>query len=268
MRSRFLLGSVAVAAAFAGLAGLGALGLADAPKPGPAKPKPVAKEPPAELPPAQRFERDVMIRLHMHDNFDLLRAIERLLIRGKLEEAARFATAIAEVPDSPAHGSYAAQAVLVRDRAAAVARATTVDQACQLEAKLAAACGGCHVETNVAPEFRAYPAAPPDVQTVEGRMARHRWAADRLWEGIVGGADEPWRAGLDVLAAAPFDWGDRSKARVSLSRDLQRLAATARKRKLADTLDTRATSYGEMLSTCAACHTLPPAVPAPSPKKP
>ncbi len=272
MTSRLVIGSFVAAAAFAGLAGLGALGLADATKPVPAKskpkPGPAAKAPPTELPPTERFERDVMLRLHMHDNFDLLRAIERLLIRGKLEEAARFATAIAEVPDSPAHGSYASQAVLVRDRAAAVARATTVDQACKLEAKLAAACGGCHVETSVAPEFRAYPAAPPDVQTVEGRMARHRWAADRLWEGIVGGADEPWRAGLDVLAAAPFDWGDRAKERATLARDLQRLAATARKRKVADTLDNRATSYGEMLSTCAACHTLPAGAPASSPKKP
>lgn len=237
-----------------------------APKtPGPKAPAP--KAPPQELPPSERFERDVMLRLHMHDNFDLLRAIERLLIRGKLEEAARFATAISEVPDSPAHGSYAAQAVLVRDRAAAVARATTVDAACKLEAKLAAACGGCHVETGVAPEFRAYPAVPPDVATIEGRMARHRWAADRLWEGVVGGADEPWKAGLDVLAATPFDWGERQNERRALGRDLQRLADTARKRKASDTLDTRATSYGDMLATCAACHTLAPVAPVRPPAK-
>lgn len=33
-------------------------------------------------------------------------------------------------------------------------------------------------------------------------MARHLWATDRLWEGMVGGDDDAWRDGLDVLAAA------------------------------------------------------------------
>jgi cytochrome c553 len=271
MRSRLVLASVVVVAA------VGAIGLADAPKPGLPKPKAPLKEPapkppgpkqpaPKEAPPAERFEHDMMLRMHMHENFDLLRAIERLLIRGKLEDATRFATAISDVPDAPAHGSYAAQAVLVRDRAAAVARATTVDQACKLEAKVAAACGGCHVEAGVVAEFRAYPPAPPDVQTLDGRMARHRWAADRLWEGVVGAADEPWNAGLDVLASAPFDWGDRAKERATLAGDLQRLADAARKRKVGDSLDNRATSYGEMLATCAACHTLKPATPPPKKK--
>lgn len=231
-----------------------------------AKPKPKPKPaPPSEPPPPERFERDMVLRMHMHESFDLVRAIERLLIRGKLEDAARLATAISEVPDAPAHGPWAAQSVLVRDRAAAVARATTVDQACQAEAKLAAACGGCHIESKVAPEFRQYPPAPADNGTIPGRMLRHRWAADRLWEGIIGGADEPWQAGLDVLAAAPLDWGDGNKERETLARDLQRLASTARKQKT-ESLDTRATAYGEMLSTCAACHTLKPTQPA-APKK-
>lgn len=234
---------------------------ADGPKAPAPKAKPKPKQPPAaEPPPPERFERDMVMRMHMHESYDLVRAIERLLIRGKLEDAARLATAISEVPGAPAHGSWAAQTVLVRDRAAAVARATTVDQACKAEAKLAAACGGCHIESRVAPEFREYPPAPADTGTIAGRMLRHRWAADRLWEGVVGGADEPWLAGLDVLAAAPLDWGDRAKERETLARDLQRLADTARKQK-SGTLDARATAYGEMLSTCAACHTLKPAPP-------
>lgn len=226
-----------------------------------------AKRDPAKLArsPLDPPDRDMMMRLHMHASFDLIRAIERLLIRGKLDDAKRFAATISEPSEAPAHGPWASQVILVRDRAAAVARATTVDDACQLEAKLAAACGGCHVETGVVPRFRAYPPAPPDLPAIGARMARHRWAADRLWEGIVGGADEPWRAGLEVLAAAPLDWGDGNADRAGLARALQRDAAQARERTPSNSLDTRASAYGHLLSTCAACHTWKSAV---APAKP
>ena len=215
--------------------------------------------------PPEPVDRDEIQRLHMHENFDLLRAIERLLIAGKLDEAKRFASAISEAPDAPAHGPWAAYVVTVRDRAAALAVTPTLDQACRLEASLAGACAACHAEVGVTPEFRAFP-LPPDKTTVEGRMRRHRWAADRLWEGIVGGADEPWRAGLDVLAAKPLDWGPPSSDRAIRARALQRLALDARKQRT-PTIESRTTAYGEMLVTCASCHTSkPPAtVAAPDP---
>ena len=209
--------------------------------------------------PPDPLDGDTMRRLHMHASFDLIRAIERLLIRGKLDDAKRFAATISEPADAPAHGPWASQVILVRDRASAVARATTVAHACQLEAKLAAACGGCHVETAVVPRFGVYPPAPPDLPAIGARMARHRWAADRLWEGIVGGADEPWRAGLEVLAAVPLEWGDGIAARAQLARQLQHDAAAARARVPVESLDARASAYGAMLSTCAACHTWKPA---------
>jgi len=219
------------------LAGLSSHGIADTPDPKP----------------PDRFERDDVQRMHMHENFDLLRAIERLLIVGKLDEAKRFAAAISEAPHAPAHGPWASHVITVRDRAAALARATTVEQGCRLEATLAGACAACHVEAGVAPDFRTFP-VPPDKTTIEARMLRHRWAADRLWEGIVGGADEPWQAGLDVLAAKPLDWGPSTSDRAIHARNLQRLALEARRTK-ASTVDSRTTAYGEMLVTCASCHT-------------
>ncbi len=221
--------------------------------------RPAAPGRSSRTPPPDPIDGDTMMRLHMHASFDLIRAIERLLIRGKLDDARRFAATISEPADAPAHGPWASQVLLVRDRAAAVARATTVAQACQLEARLAAACGGCHVETAAAPRFRTYPAAPPDVAAVGARMARHRWAADRLWEGIVGGAEAPWRAGLEVLAAAPLAWDDATPARAQLARQLQRDAAQARERVPGASLDARASAYGDMLAVCAACHTWKPA---------
>jgi cytochrome c553 len=229
-------------------------GLADPPKQKPRPPVAVPL-PPAPLPPTPRpptFDHDNVVRFHMSQNFDLLRAIERLLIRGKLDEARVFAEAIATAPDEPAHGPWATQTLLVRDRAAALARATTVDDALRKETALATACGSCHRELAVTGIFKDPPPAPPDRATLDARMARHRWAADRLWEGVVGNSDEAWQAGLDVIAVAPLDLGEE---RAPLARTLQQLASKARRTKPA--APDRGTAYADLLVTCAACHTLP-----------
>jgi hypothetical protein len=203
-----------------------------------------------EPPPAKRFERDMLARFHMHQNFDLVRAIERLLIRGKLEEAKRFAAAIATAPDEPEHGAWATQTATVRARALALSRATSVDDALRKATQLAAACGDCHRETYGSAMFDDPPAVPPDRPTVDARMARHRWASDRLWEAVIGDSDEAWREGLDVLAATPLDLGED---RAAFARELQRLANNARRTK-APAAGTRAATYGQILLTCAHCH--------------
>jgi cytochrome c553 len=204
------------------------------------------REPPAP----KRFERDMIARFHMHQSFDLVRAIERLLIRGKLEEAKKFAEAIAMAPDEPAHGAWASQQATIRALALALARATSVEDALRKETRLAAACGECHRDTYGSAMFDNPPAAPPDRPALDARMARHRWASDRLWEAVIGDSDDAWREGLDVLAATPLDLGED---RVQLARELQRLAKTARRTK-APAAATRAATYGEILVTCARCH--------------
>jgi len=225
---------------------------------GPATPiKPLPAEPiggqQPPVPPSKQFEHDMMIRYHMHGSLDLLRAIERLLIRGKLDEARDLARAIAEAPAEAELGPWAAEATIVRARASAVAAAPGLDEACRREARLAEACADCHVETHIQPELRSPPPLPPDRDTIAARMARHRWAADRLWEGLVGGDDEPWHAGLAVLAAAPIHWPELGE-RKALARSLQQLADQARQRSATDSIADRARLYGEMLVTCTACH--------------
>ena len=208
--------------------------------------------------PDQRFEHDMMVRFHMHENFDLLRAIEKLLVHGKLDEARTLAKSVAYAPDEPGLEPFARRAATVRERAAAVANAPSLDEALRREAKLAQACAECHADAGVLPEFREPPRVPPDKPTIEARMTRHLWATDRLWEGVVGDSNEAWRAGLDVLAATPLPWSTADSDRVALARQLQRLADQARQTQGADRLDERARLYGEILVTCAACHTAKP----------
>jgi len=217
-------------------------------------------EAPQPIPPESvRFEHDMMVRFHMHENFDLLRAIEKLLVRGKLDEVRLLARGIAEAPDEPGMAAWAKQATLVRERAAALATAPDAGEACRREARLAVACAGCHVDAGASPEFRSPGQVPPDRPTIEARMTRHLWATDRLWEGIVGPSDEAWRQGLDVLAATPLS--SVQDVDGGFARRLQRLADRARVQQATATANDRAHSYGEILTTCTGCHTAKPKAP-------
>jgi len=211
-----------------------------------------ANEP--ELPPPQRFERDMMMRFHMRSSFDTVRAIERLLIRGKLDEARYFAQSLASEPDAPGLAPWAKQIALVRERAAAVASAPGIDEACRREARLAEACARCHADASAQPEFRPPREAPADQPTIVARMARHRWAADRLWEAAIGDAEDAWRAGLDVLAASSLTWPEQGSDRKALAQRLRQLAVQAQHAATGDRA-ARTWLYGEILVTCASCHT-------------
>ena len=227
-----------------------------APKQPPPKQAPAKQAPQKAPPPTEQFEHDMMVRFHMHENFDLLRAIEKLVIRGRLDDAKAFARAIAQAPDEPGLGPFTKQATRVRDLAASLAEAPNLDEACRREARLAVACAGCHADAGVIPELSKPPALPADAASIEARMARHLWATDRLWEAAIGGGDEPWSAGLDVLAATPLPFRDAIGARAKLARQLQQLADSARKRKTTDTLAERGRAYGDILTVCATCHTM------------
>jgi cytochrome c553 len=229
-------------------------------EPNPPPPPLPVPERPAEVPRDPVLPvRDALVRMHMHESFDLLRAIERLLIRGQLDEAKQFAHAIASAPPERGLGAFEPHAARVRERAAALALAKDVDAATERVSQLAAACAGCHAATGALAAADSYPAAPADEPTLEARMARHRWAADRMWEGIIADADEPWRAGLGVLASSSQWANDLGKERAGHARRLQQVAQAARRADSSGTPEQRAQGHGELLATCAGCHTGRPA---------
>jgi cytochrome c553 len=200
-----------------------------------------------------RFEHDMVVRLHMHENFGMVRAIEHLLIRNKLDEARELARGVAESPDEPGTAAWATETARVREQASAIANATTLDDAIHAVARLGARCAACHSASGTLPDLATPPAVPPDRSTIESRMARHRWATDRMWEGMIGLSDESWRAGLDVLGSAPLPATELGAAREGFARTLQRTAKRATTVKAAD----RGEVYGELLVVCAKCHAHP-----------
>jgi cytochrome c553 len=190
-----------------------------------------------------------MVRFHMQRHFDDLRTIERRLIAGKLDEARALAHLLARPARDPGLGPWQAESRPVIEAALALASASTIEEACKRAPRVSAACAGCHLRAQASPVFRS-PPPPPDLPTRDARMARHLWATDRLWEAMVGSGEPAWRGGLDVLAetAMPFTTKETSR----LARRLQDLAQDARARSA---IDDRAAAYGELLVTCAACHT-------------
>ncbi len=208
-----------------------------------------------EPPEPVRMSRPDMVRFHMNRHFDDLQAIQRLLVAGKLSEAKSLAFMLTKPASDPGLVRFASESARVSDAARALVASPGIDEALRREARVAAACADCHVRTQMTPIFAAPPTTPTDEANTASAMARHQWAVDRLWEGVVGGSDRPWVAGLEVLSATPLPYSPITDA-PALAARLQRLARTAltAHRDQTETLDERGRLYGEMLVTCAACH--------------
>lgn len=209
-------------------------------------PQPQRSEPP-------RFEKPAMVAFHMRAHLGDLRDIERLLIVGKLGEAKVRAFLLTKPAPDPGMARWQREVDDVTNAARALAAASSVDDALRREVRVAAACAGCHTRVQKLPVF-AEPAAPPaDDGKPPARMARHQWAVNRLWEGMVGGSDHHWRLGVEVLAKSPLPFSSLTDA-PALAARLQSYAQHELANQTSESLEERARVYGEMLVTCAACH--------------
>ena len=102
---------------------------------------------------------------------------------------------------------------------------------------------------------------PFDDGSAAARMARHEWAAESVWLGLVAPSHDLWRDGLTALAAPPLlpdaftDDRGRHQRVDALSRRMAVLAARA---QLIDSDDdqAQAAAFAELLEVCAGCHKL------------
>lgn len=121
-------------------------------------------------------------------------------------------------------------------------------------AVLAERCGACHAAFGGP---RSLPSATPrDTGGVVGRMRLHQWGAARLWEGLVAPSEEAWKSGAAVLADAPLAL--QLPARVTDAPEIDRLGAFVHELGLEARASTSPRSrievYGQLLTTCSACH--------------
>lgn len=184
----------------------------------------------------------------MREHVEDLRALERNLIHGDLELARLHAYMLTR--PTPGLDATSPEARALVHAATAVASAPTVEDAIRAETHVISACATCHQSHALAtPTLPSR--APPDLPTLDAQMARHQWAADRLWEGIVLPSDAHFKIGLYVLANTNVT--ALATDRPALARRLRDQAASAYKRPPRD-LAARASTYGDVMMTCWSCH--------------
>lgn len=193
----------------------------------------------------------------MHERFSRTVDIQTGIVLGDLERAKSAAAWIATQDgsrDFPA-GTEAYQDRL-RSRAGLIAMDEELDSAALHTAEIAAVCGNCHLATGGGPRF-VIGSEPGQGSTAARQMIRHLWAADRMWEGLVGPSAETWMAGIGVLNEGEEGLEGvvrSSDAPEEARRYLADLRNLAEEGAAATTQEARASIYGRLLATCYGCH--------------
>ena len=205
-------------------------------------------------------ERASLLQLHMADHYADLRLMERAMVKGDLAEVRDYATALVFDRADPQLAPWTANLERMRSAAEALSLAADVPEACRRAPVLAAVCGDCHQETGAQLAF-ADDGPPVDDGTTPVRMARHQWAADRLWQALVAPSDAAWRDALAVLAATPLPADElgvdaTAEVRDRLVARARLLQSTAKAVRPIDGSRRRAEAYGELLRLCASCHAM------------
>jgi len=198
----------------------------------------------------------------MKDHFTAVVLVRDALIVGNLELAKWNASFLAKQEPDPAVASWSLYVDHLREQAARVAEAPTLAAATGASTALALECGRCHAANGVSPSFpavdrRAAASGPGP------HMRRHEWAAEQMWDGLVGPSEERWNDGVRELAEAPLAQ-EEILANATVAPSIAKLAtdvhALGGEGGKATTWDDRAAVYGRLLATCAACHSAIPRV--------
>lgn len=193
----------------------------------------------------------------MQAHFDSAHDLQRAITDGRLSDMRDVARNLATMNPELGQAGDPNRVQLV---ALAVSHAASVTEGAAQMGRLGRACSSCHEAeaTRVELRFPAAPPAPPDGPTLTAQMDRHRWAAERLWDGVIVPADQPWFDGASVMATTALDLtttinGKPNEEVFELASGLRRLALDARD---VHDPDARSALYSAMLVTCASCHAI------------
>jgi cytochrome c553 len=205
---------------------------------------------------APTVAQDADVVKFMHDQNEAMIAIQQAIIAGSLEGTREAATSLRDSADPagiPAEGADYLAAV--RDAANGVLEADSLEAAAEAASNMGLACGSCHMAVGVTVEFDDV-AMPSDKEKTGPHMERHQWAADRMWEGLIGPSKMAWSRGANLLFESPVKPNELSKhgggeAAVGMSRRIHQLAANA---TAVSTPEEQAEIYAEFIANCGSCH--------------
>lgn len=192
---------------------------------------------------------------HADRSFELRTA----LIRGDLERAHQAARQLASHLTSEGGSAPSSHWVAAEEQARVAAEASDVRAAAAATARMGGSCGACHLAAHEGPQYRVVTRPESRGAAVPQRMMVHYWAADRMWEGLVGPSDSTWFAGALALADVPTYQREIAQRPGVTPADIDRMAralqALGLRAQTATDQETRIQVYGEFLAGCAACHT-------------
>lgn len=187
---------------------------------------------------------------HMGVQLRYALSAQRALIAGDLEGSRAQAGKLVELappPDLPdAWRPYLAE---VKETAAVAAKADDPVSLGQQVAAIAQTCGSCHEAVGGGPPIDVA-AVPEQAWDEDLHMPRHAWAADWMWIGLFAPSDEAWKRGASDLAGQEA-WDGLVPDGFDLEEQVHTVA-----REAVETTDSdrRTYLYGQLLSSCAACH--------------
>jgi cytochrome c553 len=182
--------------------------------------------------------------------------VHTALVFGNLDEAKVRARALAETttPDDLPDGAEPFMDQM-RSAAASVADAWVPEGAAVASGEVANACGSCHRMFGSGPRVGLVWDPSPGGDPIQ-HMDRHRWAVDRMWDGLMIPSDDWWTRGTEALRELPLEEHVISamgggKVAVAASREVHELGHVGH--GLTDPIK-RAALYGKVMATCVDCH--------------
>lgn len=119
-------------------------------------------------------------------------------------------------------------------------------------ANVGRACGACHTEAGVGPEFAK--AVVPAGNDVRAHMARHQWGSDSLWEGLVTPHEGLWAAGANAFYDVPVDPEVDPRIPAAFTPLTERIHDIGTRCSAVFAPADRAARYAELIETCGECH--------------
>lgn len=186
----------------------------------------------------------------MGEHFVQAEQIRDAIIAGRMQEARAPANWLLEnvtAEDMPVR--WRDHVPKVRRNAKKIANAEEFKDAAMAAGKLASACGDCHADIGVTLKAAERPLPLKD-ETTFAQMDRHAYAAERMWDGLIGPVDSAWNEGAKMMRDAPLH-GDAAPDLVKiLAAETHALATSSVGLPQKD----RAETYSRIIITCATCH--------------
>jgi hypothetical protein len=216
---------------------------------------------PGPLPSQEADPDDVSkVAIHMHEHLARITTIKSFIIMGRLDGVREPATWLADHKTAKGlPANFKPYVELMRSDAREIARASDLKSAAKSVTRMARTCGNCHSINEIKLEF-GFDTMPADWADTVSLMQRHQWAADRLWEGLIGPSDAAWSRGTNMLVDVPLrpNYATDESLNDEDSDEIDRVAHSVHvlggHGLNAKTLDARSELFSELLVLCADCH--------------